>query len=131
MVETIDESSEATIASTSGKIDIKRVNRSSATLKAGTTVHVGEKFNEHATVVVIAQGDVTIDQKIDQHSNANITSVKGSITVGQGMSGNAVATLQALNGSITMDRVDGDCTLSWRAQSFHCPHQDGTINHIP
>jgi len=129
---TIGQGSRASITSKSGKIDIglKVDASSSATLIAGTTVHIGLKIDQHSNVTIVAQSDVTIGQKLDQHTNSTITSVNGSITVEQGMSGNANATLKAVNGSIKMDTIDGGCTLDWSAQSFNCPHQNGTVNHI-
>ncbi len=130
--EKIDQSATADITSVHGSITIgQKVDQQAiATLTAGTTVHIGQKVDQHSTVTIIAQGDVTIDEKLDQHTTSTITSVHGSITVVQGMSGSAIATLKALNGSITMDTVDAGCTLNWSAQSFNCPHQNGTINHV-
>ena len=132
-METIDQGSQAMITSTSGKIDIylKVDATSSATLTAGTAVHIGEGIDQHSTAIIVAQGDVTIEQRLDQHTISDITSVNGSITVRQGMYGNATATLRASNGTITMDTIDSGCTLNWHAQSLNCPHQNGTINHIP
>ena len=83
--QTIDQGSDATITSTSGKIDIglKVDATSRATLMAGTTVHIGQDIDQHSDVVIFAQGDVTIDGNINQHATADITSVNGSIRIGQ------------------------------------------------
>ncbi|MFJ9777202.1 galactose oxidase-like domain-containing protein [Kitasatospora sp. NPDC101157] len=193
--QTIDQHSSAMITSTSGKIDIglKVDAHSSATLIAGTTVHIGQtvdayskvkivaqgevsidemldqhttsditsvhgairigqsvnawanatltaqsgvqinqKVDQHSIATITAQGDVQINQKIDQHSIATINSAQGSINIGQGLSGEATATVTAPHGDINIgDSVDGGSTLNWTAQQLNCPHQDGTINHIP
>lgn len=130
----INEYSHATITSTSGQIDIgqKVDNTSGATLKAGTTVHVGEKFDQHSTVFVVANGDVAIDQGIDQHASADITSVSGSIWIGQAVDGNASATLTALNGSVTIvQKVAGNAVVKWSAHKFTCPDTGGgQVTHI-
>jgi hypothetical protein len=129
----INEYSQASITSTSGKIEIgeKVDNTSEANLTAGTTVHIGQKFDQHSTVTVVAQGDVTIDQKIDQHASVDITSAHGNINIGQGLSGNATATLRAPNGDINIgDSVDSGSTLNWSAHHLNCPHQDGDVNPI-
>jgi hypothetical protein len=128
----IDQHATVDIVSLNGSIIMQRVNETSiVTLTAGMSVHISEKFDQHSQVTVVAQGDVYIDQKIDQHSVAKITSAKGSINIGQGLSGNATATLIADNGSINIgDSVDSGSAISWRAQQFNCPHQDGTIHHI-
>jgi hypothetical protein len=94
------------------------------------TVHIGQKIDQHAQVTIVAQGDVTIDQKLDQHTVTNITSVNGSVMVTQGMSSNCSATIIARNGNITMDTIDGGCTLNWHARQLNCPNQNGTVNHI-
>jgi hypothetical protein len=95
--QTIDQGSNATITSTAGKIDIgQKVDASSgANLTAGTTVHIGQTIDQHSNVVIVAQGDVTIDEKIDQHATADITSVNGSISIGQKIDQWAIATLSA------------------------------------
>jgi hypothetical protein len=93
-------------------------------------VHIGLKVDQHAQATITAQGNITIDQKLDQHTTSTITSVNGSVTVSQGMSGNCTATITASNGTITMDTIDGGSTLNWNAQSLNCPHQNGNINHI-
>jgi len=129
----IDQHSTADITSVNGAVNIgQKVDQTSiASLRAGTTVLVGEKFDQHSNVTVVAEGDITINQKIDQHSTAVITSLNGSINIGQGLSGNATATLIAPNGDINIgDSVDGGSTVNWSAQHFNCPHQNGTINHV-
>jgi hypothetical protein len=129
----INERSQATITSTSGKIEIEQKvdNYSEATLIAGNTVSIGETLDQHSTVMISAQGDVSIHLKIDQHANVQITSANGSIDIGQGLSGEAIATLIALNGDINIgDSVDAGSTLNWNARQLNCPHQNGTINHL-
>jgi hypothetical protein len=147
----INEYSQAWITSTTGSIDIGQMvdNTSEAHLTAGTTVHIGQTLNQHSVVTIQAHGDVNIDQSIDQHVTANITSdtgnvnigqkidehstavvtaSKGSINIGEGLSGNATATLQAPLGDINIgDSVDNGSTLNWDAIQLNCPHQDGTI----
>ena len=92
---------------------------------------MGQKFDQHVEARVVVDGDVTIDEKIDQHSNVQITSNHGSIHLGQGLSGNATARLIAEHGDIRIDEsVDGGCTLEWRAQHLICPHLDGTITNV-
>jgi hypothetical protein len=95
--QTIDQHSNATITSSSGKIDIgqKVDNYSGAELTAGTTVHIGQTIDQHSNAIIKAQGDVTIDEMIDQHSTADITSVHGAISVGQKVQNQSFATLTA------------------------------------
>ncbi len=131
--EGIDQHATVDITSVNGSINIaqKVDNTSIVTLTAGKAVNVGLKFDQHSDVTVVAQDDVTIGQKIDQHAVAKITSANGSINIGQGLSGFATATLTAGKGSINIgDSVDGGSTVNWSALAFNCPHQDGTINHI-
>jgi len=93
-------------------------------------VHIGQKIDQHANATIVAQGDVNIDQKLEQHTTSDITSVSGSVTVTQGMSGNCSATIVATNVDISMDTIDGGCTLGWNALHLNCPNQNGTVTHI-
>ena len=54
----------ATITSTLGKIDIgQKVDAySGATLIVGTMVHIGQSIDQYSNVVIVAQGDVAIDE---------------------------------------------------------------------
>ncbi|MBV8811961.1 MAG: DUF1929 domain-containing protein [Acidobacteriaceae bacterium] len=130
--EKIDQHSTADITSVNGAINIGQTidQWAIASLKAGTTVHIGLKIDEHATATIVAQGDINIDEKLDQHTNSDITSVNGSVTVTQGMSGNCSATIRAPNGDISMDTIDGGCTLNWSALHLNCPNQNGSVSHI-
>jgi hypothetical protein len=120
------------IISLHGAISIGRMVKDSiASLTAGTTVHIADKLDEHSQATVLAEGDVTIGQTINQQSAATITSVNGSINIGRGLSGSAIATLIALNGSINIGgSVDRGSTVNWNAQYFNCPREDGTFNQI-
>jgi hypothetical protein len=116
--QSIDAGAQASITSTSGKIDIgEKVDAASrATLMAGTTVHIGQTIDQHSDVIIIAQGDVTIDEKIDQHATADITSVKGSITIGQKVDQWAIATLTAGTTVHIREKVDQHATVTIVAQ---------------
>jgi len=100
------------------------------TIVAQGDVTINEKIDQNATARVTPQNDILIGQKLDQNTNSTITSINGSITVIQGMSGGATAILPAVNEAITMDTIDGGCTQNWSAQNLNCPHQNGTVNHI-
>jgi len=95
--QTIDQGSQATITSTSGKIDIglKVDAYSGAYLSAGTTVHIGQTLDQHSNVTIMAQGDVTIEKKIDQTATVTITSVHGAINIGEKVDQWSFATLTA------------------------------------
>lgn len=95
--QSIDQGSNATITSTSGKIEIglKIDAASGVSLTAGTTVHIGQTIDQHSNVLIVAQGDVNIDEKIDQHSTADITSANGAINIGQTIDQWSIATLKA------------------------------------
>jgi hypothetical protein len=95
--QSIDQESTATITSKNGKIEIgQKIDAvSGATLTAGTTVHIGQTIDQHSNAVIVAQGDVNIDDKIDQHSTADITSVHGAINIGQKIDQWAIASLKA------------------------------------
>ena len=95
--QTIDQGSNATITATAGKIEIgQKVDaQSGASLTAGTTVHIGQTIDQHSNVIILAQGNVTIDEKIDQHSTAVITSVNGAISIGQKIDQWSIAQLSA------------------------------------
>jgi hypothetical protein len=136
--QTIDQGSNATITSTAGKIDIglKVDAASGATLTAGTTVHIGQTVDQHSNVIIVAQGDVTIDKKIDQHSTADITSVtggvhigekidqhsivtivaQGDVTIGQKLDQHTSSTITSLNGSVTVSQgMSGNATATIKA----------------
>jgi hypothetical protein len=83
-------------------------------------------------VAIVAEGDINIDQGIDQHSVADITSLNGSITIGQAVDGGALATLRAPNGNITIaQKVAGGASVQWSALSFNCPDTSGgPVTHI-
>jgi hypothetical protein len=125
--------STADVISLKGTISIARIvtGRATALLTAGGCVHIGGKLDQYSHVTVLAQEDVTIGQKIDQHAVAKITSLNSSINIGQGLSGSASATLSAVNGCIKIgDLVDSGSTVNWNASSFICPRQNGAINRI-
>ena len=138
--QSIDQGSNATITSTSGKIDIgQKIDATSgANLTAGTTVHIGQTIDQHSNVQIMAQGDVSIDEKIDQHATAVITSVNGAINIGQKVDQWAIATLTAqgninigqkldqhtsstitsVNGSVTVSQgMSGNCTATITANN--------------
>src|SRR4029453_3577833 len=95
-------------------------------LTAGTTVHIGQKIDQHTEATVVANGDVVIDQKIDHPSDVKIPSTNGSVHIGQALSGFAKARLIADNGDIRIDdSVDGGSTLDWAAAHVSSPHHTG------
>jgi hypothetical protein len=122
----------ADIVSLNGAITIGQTVKSARGLfTAAETVHIGDKICQRAQVTILARGDVTVGQKIEQNSVAKITSLAGCINIGQGLCGGATATLIARNGSIRIgDSVDQGSAVNWNANDFDCPRQAGTISHL-
>lgn len=95
-------------------------------------MHIGQKIDQHSKATIIAQGDVVIDEGIDQGAIVDITSVNGSIVIGQAVDGQAKATLRAPHGSVSIvQKVAGGAHVEWHAASFSCPDTSGgTVTHV-
>jgi hypothetical protein len=87
-----------------------------ADLTANTTVNITNKVDQHSIVTIVAQGDVSIGQKVDQWSTANITSVGGKIEIGQKVDQHSGATLKAGTTVHIGQKVDQHSTVNIFAQ---------------
>jgi hypothetical protein len=67
---------------------------------AGTNVTIGQKIDQHSIARIQAGGSINIGQKVDQHSQAYLDAPNGTITVQQGVDQHSLVHWRATSASI-------------------------------
>ncbi len=88
-------------------ITIHHINNTTLTIKATGTVTIQEKIDQHSNVTITA-ASVYIGQKIDQHSESHITAL-GSVHIGEKIDQHSQAWITSENGTILIGQnVDAE-----------------------
>jgi len=94
-----------------GDIVVETFSNATATLESRHgSVTINQKIDDHSNLTIRAAKNVTIGQKIDQHSSADIVA-GGSVDIGQKIDQHSVARIVAQTGNISIaQKVDQHST---------------------